>query len=115
MGWQRFQTEAKSIAKLEHKNLVKVTDLGIHEGCLPYYAMEYVDGETLADKLVKRGVMPLGIALDLFMQVCEGVDYAHRSGIVHRDSKAGQHHAYDFAQRQAVGQNIRFWSGKIDP
>jgi len=87
MGWQRFQLEAKSIARLEHVNLVKVTDFGIHEGCLPYYVMEYVEGQTMADILVKRGTMPLAVALEVFMQICDGVDYAHRSGIVHRDLK----------------------------
>src|ERR1700679_2157731 len=49
--WQRFQNEARTIASLNHVNLVKVTDLGIHEGCLPYYAMEYIEGQTLADML----------------------------------------------------------------
>jgi serine/threonine protein kinase len=89
MGWQRFQIEARSISKLDHINLVKVTDFGIHEGCLPYYVMEFVDGLTLAETLSKKGTMPLQVALDLFMQVCDGVDYAHRNGIVHRDLKPG--------------------------
>lgn len=87
MSWQRFQSEAKLIAGLDHINLVKVSDLGIHEGCLPFYAMEYIEGATLEDHLIKRGTLTLDEALNIFIQVCDGVDYAHRNNIVHRDIK----------------------------
>src|SRR5208283_2553297 len=87
--WQRFQNEARTIASLDHINLVKVTDLGIHQGCLPYYAMEYVDGQTMADMLKNTSPLPLPMVLDIFMQICDGVDYAHRKGVVHRDLKPG--------------------------
>lgn len=86
-SWQRFQNEAKTIASLEHVNLVKVTDLGLHQGCLPFYAMEYLDGESLHDKLKTRGRLPLNTTIDIFLQVCDGVNHAHRRGIVHRDLK----------------------------
>lgn len=87
IGWQRFQTEAKAVAKLNHINLVKVSDLGIHDGCLPFYAMEYVDGRTMAELLEEQGPMPLNTALDIFAQICDGLDYSHRNGIIHRDIK----------------------------
>ena len=87
VGWQRFQTEAKTIARLNHINLVKVSDLGIHESCLPFYAMEYIDGISLADLLAKEKTLPLPIVLDIFLQLCDGLDYAHRHNIVHRDLK----------------------------
>ncbi|MBU6454965.1 MAG: protein kinase [Cyanobacteria bacterium REEB67] len=87
MGWQRFQLEAKAVAKLEHINLVRVTDLGIHEGCLPFYAMDYIDGNTLAEILSQSGPMPVARVLEIFMQVCDGVDCAHQSGLLHRDLK----------------------------
>jgi len=87
VGWQRFQTEAKAVARLDHVNLVKVSDLGIHEGCLPFYAMEYVDGETMADILIRDKTLPLQTTLEIFMQLCDGLDYAHRNSIVHRDLK----------------------------
>jgi serine/threonine protein kinase len=85
--WQRFQMEAKAHANLDHVNLVKVTDLGIHEGCFPYYAMEYIEGQTLAELLETRRRLPLELALDIFIQVCDGVLYAHRKGLLHRDLK----------------------------
>jgi serine/threonine protein kinase len=87
IGWLRFQTEAKAVAKLDHVNIVQVSDLGIHDGCLPYYAMEYVDGRTMADLIQDQGPMPLKTALDIFDQVCDGLDYSHRNGIIHRDIK----------------------------
>ncbi|MBS1990441.1 MAG: serine/threonine protein kinase [Cyanobacteria bacterium SZAS LIN-3] len=87
IGWLRFQTEAKSVAKLNHPNLVKVSDLGMHEGCLPFYAMEYVEGKSMADLLQTQGPMPLKTALSIFDQICDGLDYSHRNGIIHRDVK----------------------------
>jgi serine/threonine protein kinase len=87
--WQRFRNEARTIASLDHINLVKVTDLGIHEDCLPYYAMEYIEGETLAEMLKDSKGLPLPVVLDIFTQVCDGVDYAHKKGVVHRDLKPG--------------------------
>jgi serine/threonine protein kinase len=87
IGWRRFQQEAKAIANLDHINLVKVTDLGIHEGCLPFYAMEFVEGETLAEVLARSGPMTFNTAIAVFIQVCDGVDHAHRAGIIHRDLK----------------------------
>jgi len=87
IGWQRFQLEARAVAKLEHINLVRVTDLGIHEGCLPFYAMDFVDGKNLAEILAEQGRMPLSMVLEIFTQVCDGVEFAHRGGILHRDLK----------------------------
>jgi serine/threonine protein kinase len=86
-GWRRFQLEAKAVANLEHVNLVRVTDLGIHDGCLPYYAMDYVEGKNLAELLAEQGQLPLDMVLDTFRQVCDGLDCAHRKGILHRDLK----------------------------
>jgi hypothetical protein len=87
VSWQRFQLEAKTVASLDHVNLVRVTDLGLHEGCLPFYCMEYIEGENLAEMLEAYGPMPIDKALEVFMQVCDGVECAHRSGILHRDLK----------------------------
>ncbi len=86
-SWRRFQLEAKAIAKLNHANLVRVTDLGIHEGCLPFYAMDYVEGQNLGELLSEQGPLPLQKVLEIFSQVCDGVDCAHLHGILHRDLK----------------------------
>ncbi len=87
IGWRRFQQEARAIAKLDHINLVKVSDLGIHEGCLPFYAMEHVPGHSLAETVAQYGPMPLNTTIEIFSQICDGLDHAHRAGIIHRDIK----------------------------
>lgn len=86
-AWQRFQTEARAVAKLEHPNLVRVTDLGVHEGTMPFYAMEYVEGQSLDWYLKNNKLMNWPAVLAIFLQVAEGLDYAHKNGIVHRDLK----------------------------
>jgi len=87
LGWLRFQQEARSIGRMEHTNLVQVTDLGIHNGNTPFFAMEYVPGENLADILARSGPLPVAKVVDIFMQVCDAVEYAHRRGVLHRDLK----------------------------
>jgi serine/threonine protein kinase len=87
LSWKRFKQEAKVIARLKHINLVQVTDLGIHNGSVPYYAMDYIEGKTLAELLYQGGPMPLNLVIQIFSQVCDGIEYAHRAGIVHRDLK----------------------------
>ncbi len=83
VGWQRFQLEAKTVAKMQHVNLVRVTDLGIHEGCLPFYAMDYLEGNNLAEVLAEQGPLPLPTVIDIFTQVSDGIECAHELGILH--------------------------------
>lgn len=68
---------------------MRVTDLGIHERCLPFYAMDYIEGQTLAELLERDGPMPMHSLLEIFLQVCDGVEAAHCGGVLHRDLKPG--------------------------
>lgn len=86
-SWKRFEAEAKTVAGLDHPSLVRVTDLGVHEGKFPYYAMDYVDGESLESVIRRLGPMVWQRALPLFKQVADGLAFAHGKGIVHRDLK----------------------------
>lgn len=86
-SWRRFEAEAKAIAGLDHPSLVRVNDLGVHQGKFPYYAMEYIDGESLESVISKLGPMVWQRALPLFKQVADGLAFAHSKGIVHRDLK----------------------------
>ncbi len=83
---QRFLREAEIVAQMEHPHIVGVFDLGVHEG-QPYLAMEFLDGETLADKLEREGVIPVAQAVDLMLAVTSAVSAVHGRGIVHRDLK----------------------------
>jgi serine/threonine-protein kinase len=83
---ERFSREARSIARLRHPNIVTIFDVGQHEG-QPFIAMEYIQGTTLAETI--RAMAPLTIArrLQLIEELCDGLAFAHRAGIVHRDVK----------------------------
>jgi serine/threonine protein kinase len=81
---KRFEQEARSVAKLAHPNIVQIHDFGT-EGDITYIVMEYVDGGTLKDRLKKA--LPVAEAADFIIQAAEGLDCAHRHGIVHRDVK----------------------------
>ncbi|WP_165423872.1 FHA domain-containing serine/threonine-protein kinase [Ktedonosporobacter rubrisoli] len=81
---KRFVQEARSVAKLAHPNIVQIHDFGEQEN-ITYIVMEYVDGGTLKDRLKKA--LPVPEAVDFVIQAAEGLDCAHRNGIVHRDVK----------------------------
>jgi eukaryotic-like serine/threonine-protein kinase len=85
---QRFVREARLAASLSHPNVVAVFDTGEEEG-RPYIVMEYVEGETLADLLRRRGRLPPDEAVGLAVQACAGLEHAHEHGLVHRDVKPG--------------------------
>lgn len=83
---ERFLREARSIARLTHPNIVGIYDLGEFENGL-FIAMEYVKGPTLAEVIATRARLPLARKLEIVREVCDGLGYAHRAGIVHRDVK----------------------------
>jgi serine/threonine-protein kinase len=83
----RFQREAEAVAGLRHENIVRVYDVGDHEG-RPYFTMEYVEGGSLADKLT-GAPQPARQAAALVATLAEAVRVAHQGGVVHRDLKPG--------------------------
>jgi serine/threonine-protein kinase len=83
---ERFYTEAQHAAKLSHPNIVNTYDVG-REGENYFIVMELIDGSTLADMLERGTALPEGIAIDFAAQLCNGLGYAHRQGILHRDIK----------------------------
>src|SRR5216110_3945212 len=83
---ERFRREAKNAAGLSHPNIVSIYDRGEAEGSY-YIAMEYLDGRTLKELLVRNGPPPIPIAIDYARQVLAAIGFAHRNGIVHRDIK----------------------------
>jgi len=82
----RFLREARLAARLSHPNVVRVYDVGEADG-LPFIAMEYVDGETLAEVVARRGALPPPEAAALAIQACRALAAAHAAGLVHRDVK----------------------------
>lgn len=82
---QRFHREAQTIAGLNHPNICILHDIGEQDGT-HFLVMEYVEGETLADRIA-RGPMPLGEVLQIAGEIVDALDKAHQQGIVHRDLK----------------------------
>jgi serine/threonine protein kinase len=87
VSWRRFQIEAQAIARLTHPNIVRIFDMGMVDGVTPYYAMELLNGHSLAQTLKKKHVLPVKEAIGIFRQVCAGLAYAHEHEIIHRDIK----------------------------
>src|SRR6266850_1126390 len=87
MAGERFEREARAISALSHPNICHLYDVGSQDG-LRFLVMEYLEGETLADRLGK-GPLPLDQFLKCALELCEGLEAAHRSGVVHRDLKPG--------------------------
>ncbi len=87
---QRFRQEAYSAARLQHPNIVIVHDIG-EDGHQQYIVMEYVQGQTLKQIIrqynAEGRLMPVSRMLDLTIQICSGIGYAHRAGLVHCDVK----------------------------
>ena len=82
----RFQNEARSIANLAHPNIVTVHDVG-SQGPTHYIVMELVDGSDLKNMIRARGALPLDKMLKFGIEICAGLGFAHRAGIVHADVK----------------------------
>jgi beta-lactam-binding protein with PASTA domain/tRNA A-37 threonylcarbamoyl transferase component Bud32 len=83
---QRFYTEAQHAAKLSHPNIVNIYDVG-REGENYFIVMELVDGATLAEMIENDVRLPEAVAIDFAAQICNGLAYAHRQGLLHRDVK----------------------------
>lgn len=82
----RFRQEARAAANLSHPNIVTVHDVG-QDGNTHYIVMEYVPGQNLKQLLRAHGAFEVDAALDIIIEVCKGVGYAHRAGLVHCDIK----------------------------
>jgi serine/threonine-protein kinase len=83
---ERFSREARAAGRLRHTHIVTIFDVGEHDGT-PFIAMEFLAGETVAE-LVRNGArLSLSRRLRLLEELCDGLSYAHRAGLVHRDVK----------------------------
>jgi serine/threonine protein kinase/tetratricopeptide (TPR) repeat protein len=83
----RFKREAQAAAKLDHPNIVSVFEVGEWQG-RPFFSMQYIEGSSLRD-LIESKKITVERVIDIAIQVCEGLDKAHKAGIIHRDIKPG--------------------------
>lgn len=83
----RFQREARTASKLRHPNLIEVQDVGSTDDGQPFMVMDFVSGQSLSDAIKKNGRISVLETVDIFLQLCSGLDYAHKQNILHRDLK----------------------------
>lgn len=86
---RRFQHEARATFAVDHPNIISVYDFGVLHETIPYLVMEFVDGESLSERIKRSGALTIHEAILIFVQVAHGLSHAHRLGIVHRDVKPG--------------------------
>ncbi|HMP17751.1 MAG TPA: protein kinase, partial [Gemmatales bacterium] len=86
LALERFYREARSVAELDHPNIVKAHDVNEYHG-IHYLVMEYISGVTLLRYVEKKGRMSWKMAMNIMVQVCRGLQHAHEKGLVHRDIK----------------------------
>ncbi len=98
---QRFESERDLLARMNHPNIAQVLEVGSADDGRLYFAMEYVPGVPLSEFCNRRGV-DIEHRLELFLQVCEGVQHAHQKGVIHRDLKPGNIMVADYHGTQVV-------------
>lgn len=84
---RRFEIEARAAASVDSKHAVRVYDYGLNENGLPYIVMEYLEGESLSEALIRRGPLPAREAAQIIAQASKALAKAHAASIVHRDLK----------------------------
>jgi len=84
---QRFEREARAISSLNHSSICTLYDVG-HQSGVDYLVMEFLEGETLADRL-RKGPLAAEQLLKCGNEICEGLEKAHKTGVIHRDLKPG--------------------------
>lgn len=87
LSTERFKREIQTMSTLEHPHIVRTLSSGVLEDGRAYLAMEYNNGQSLSYLINSQGRLPWRRAVDIFCQVAEALEYAHQSGIVHRDVK----------------------------
>jgi serine/threonine protein kinase/Tfp pilus assembly protein PilF len=83
---KRFQREAQAVAKLSHPNILHIYDVG-EDKDLHFFSMEYIEGRNLDEVLQEKGCLDADEAVRIITQAAQGIEHAHRNGIIHRDIK----------------------------
>jgi serine/threonine protein kinase len=89
MSVKRFQQEVKASSRINHPHVVAVYNFGLTPQGLPYIVMDYLEGNTLAGVIRRDGQLGVERGVKIVSQACEGLAYAHKQGVVHRDLKPG--------------------------
>jgi serine/threonine protein kinase len=84
---RRFQQEARTTSRLNHRNIATLYDFGVSPQGQPYLVMEYLEGRSLEELVTHEGRLSPERTIKMFSQICDGLEHAHHKGVVHRDMK----------------------------
>ncbi len=114
---QRFEREARAVARLSHPGVVTVFDLGYHIDGSPYIVMELLKGLDLLERMRQSPPLSLGEKISIVTQVLDGLGHAHKAGIVHRDIKPANVFLTEEGSARIMDFGIAFWtsSGGTSP
>jgi serine/threonine protein kinase len=111
----RFLREAKAAAQIKNEHVARVTDVATLDSGAPYFVMELLDGRGLDTQIDNDGPLPLQVAIDYTLQVCEALAEAHAAGIVHRDLKPGNLFLAHRSDGSIVVKLLDFGISKVMP
>lgn len=109
---KRFEQEAKSASRLMHPNIITLHDYGF-VGEIPYLVMDFVQGTSLSELIKSGGQLGVMKSINIFAQVCDALEHAHRNGIVHRDLKPGNIMLLQTDQQEDFVKVVDFGVAKI--
>jgi serine/threonine protein kinase len=107
---QRFEREARAVARLSHPGIVTVFDLGYHTDGSPYIVMELLKGQDLHARLREAPPLSLERKVSIVIQVLDGLGHAHKAGIVHRDIKPANVFLTEEGAARIMDFGIAFWT-----
>lgn len=84
---RRFELEASACRDLKHRNIISMLEFGFSKHGQPYMTMEYLEGKSLTDIIEKKGRLEVRRFINIFTQICDGLNHAHTKGVTHRDVK----------------------------
>jgi len=85
---KRLENEARAASSINHPNIIAVHDFGVTDDGQPYFVMDFVRGENLAEMLHREKKLPIKVCLSILIQVCDALSALHAAGIIHRDLKS---------------------------
>jgi serine/threonine protein kinase len=118
----RFESERQALALMNHPSIARVFDAGSTDQGRPYFVMEYIQGVPITD-YCDTNHLGTRERLDLFLQICDGIQHAHQKGIIHRDIKSSNvlvafqderpvAKIIDFGVAKATAQRLTEWNSR---